>query len=118
MIESLTTHDVTRTRAPSHTEGVLDRFNDMYEEVQTLRERVGCRSVVEELRGACKSHLGVHQEMGKNSPEPVLLGDLWQSVREHRLDVVSRRLDLTISASRAAMNLLAPPGSVCTASRP
>ena len=76
LFEGLASNDITGTSAPSDTERVLDRLNNMHEEIQTLGEGVGCRGVVKQLRRACKGHLGVHQQVGKDRTEPVLFGNL------------------------------------------
>lgn len=76
LIESLTSNNIARTSAPGNTESVLDRLNNVDEEIQRLSEGVRRGSVVEELRGAGEGHLGVDDKMGKNSTKPVTLGNL------------------------------------------
>ena len=75
VINSRATEDITRTSAPCDSQGVLDRLADVYEEVQTLSERIALRHIVEQLRWAGHCALIVNKQVRHEGAQPVLLGN-------------------------------------------
>lgn len=59
--ESLASNDITGAGTPRDIHRILDWLNNMHEKVETLRERIRRRGIVEKLGRASKGHLGVHQ---------------------------------------------------------
>lgn len=110
LVEGLAAHNVAGSSAPGNAEGVLDGLNDVDEEIETLGEGIRRRGVVEQLGRTGEGHLGVDEQVRKNSTKPVSLGNLYQLESQLHFKPLGV---ITISASNAAMNCPAPPGSRC-----
>jgi hypothetical protein len=75
VFKSRTTNNVTRSSAPSDTQRILDRLHNVNEGVERLNKHIVVGDVVEELRRAGKSSLGVADTVGEKSTKPLSLGN-------------------------------------------
>jgi hypothetical protein len=75
VFEGFTAEHVAGAGTPGNTEGILDTFQDVDEEIQALAKRIILGYVVEELGRASEGHAFVEQHVRHQSTQPVLFGN-------------------------------------------